>query len=130
MTGERVVPQLDYQRVEVGARIAALVLVFSLSVLTGSGSEDLRSLILLAVLAGVASVPVPNRTVRRWRPVAESLIAGLLIATSDPYDPALLPYLVVPSLTAGLRSGWSMAFITSGTAALAMLSRGLVQTEG
>ena len=130
MAGERVVAALDYRRVEIGARAAALVLVFSLSVLTGSGQEHPLSLLLLALLAIAASIPVADRRIRRWRPVAESVVVALLIATSNPYDPALLPYLVVPSLSAGLVSGWTMAVITAGATAIGLLARGLLEPDG
>ena len=46
--------------------------------------------------------------------LVEAVVAGLIIATVDPYDPSLLPYLVTPALSAGLIGGWSLAVITSG----------------
>ncbi len=52
------------------------------------------------------------------------------MAASDPYEPALLPYLVVPSLSAGLIGGWSLAVITSGATGLVLMSRGLVIPDG
>ncbi|MEO8329320.1 MAG: sensor histidine kinase [Candidatus Nanopelagicales bacterium] len=130
MTGEQVVTQLDYRRVEIGARAAALVLVFALSMFTGTGADHPSSLLLLAGLGIAASLPVNDLRIRRWRPAVESLSAALLIATSNPYDPALLPYLVVPSLSAGLIGGWTMAVITAGAAVVGLLSRGLIETDG
>jgi signal transduction histidine kinase len=121
---------LDYRRVEIGARAAALVLVFALSALTGTDNEHRRSLLLLVLLAVAAALPVGDRRIRRWRPVMEGILAALLVATTDPYDPSLLPYLVVPSLSAGLISGWTMAVITSGVTALGLLARGLTEPHG
>ena len=118
--------QLDDQRVEIGARVAALVVVFTLSVLTGTGADHPRSLVLLALIAIAATIPVGDRRLRRWRPTIEGLLAGLVIATTEPHDPALLPYLVVPCLSAGLLGGWSLAVITAGCTGLALFSRGLV----
>jgi signal transduction histidine kinase len=126
---DRVFTQIDHQQVEVGARAAALALVFTLTVLTGTGADHPLSLLMLAALAVAAVLPVRNRTIRRWRPAAEEAAAAAIIASTQPYDKALLPYLVVPALSAGLLSGWSMAVITTGAGAIVLMSRGLVEPE-
>ena len=117
-------------RVEIGARVTALVLVFMVSAVTGGLEDRPWQLLLLVPLAVVSVLPVDNASVRRWRPLAEACVAALLVAASDPYEPALLPYLVVPSLSAGLIGGWSLAVITSGATGLVLMSRGLVIPDG
>lgn len=130
MTAERVIAQWDTRSVEVGSRAAALVFVFTLSVVTGSGANDPSSMALLTLLAIAASLPVADRRLRRWRPPLEVMAAAALIATSNPYDPSLLPYLVVPCLSAGLIGGWSLTVITCGVAFLTLLMRGMIEPDG
>src|SRR4051812_31078223 len=127
---ERTLPHLSYWRVELGARVTALVLVFMVSAITGTLSNRPWQFALLCLLAAACLLPVRNQMLRRWRPLAEAALVSLLICTSDPYDPSLLPYLVVPSLSAGLVGGWSMAVITSGATGLVLMSRGLVVPDG
>ena len=57
-------------------------------------------------------------------------MAGLLIATANPYDPSLLPYIVTPALSAGLIGGWSLAVISSGAAMLGLLLPGVQGAGG
>lgn len=116
--------QLDNARVEIGVRAAALGLILAVSALTGAVDDLALQLLLLALLAVAAVLPVQNRSIRRWRPAVEALIASLIIATVEPYDPSLLPYLVTPALSAGLIGGWSLAIITSGATILGLLIPG------
>ena len=130
VSGDRVYTQIDHQRVEVGARAAVLGLVFVLTALTGSGARHPLSLLLLGLLAVAAVLPVSNRTIRRWRPVVEEAAAAAIVASTQPYDEALLPYLVVPALSAGLLSGWTMAVVTAAVGAVVLMSRGLLEPNG
>lgn len=114
MTRDRVLGQLDNQRLEIAARAAALALIYTVSALTGTADDLLLQLSLLTLLALAAVLPVRNRSIQRWRPAVEALVAGLIIGSVEPYDPSLLPYLVAPALSAGLIGGWSLAIITSG----------------
>lgn len=127
---DRRLAQLDDLRVEIGARVTALVLVFMVAATTGGLATRPWQLALLAVLAAAAVVPLRSPELRRWRPLAEGCVAALLVATSDPYQSALLPYLVVPSLSAGLIGGWSLAVITAGATGLVLMSRGLMIPDG
>ena len=127
---ERRVHQLSNWRVEIGARAAALVLVFTASVVTGSISAHPWQIPLLVTLAVAAVTPVRSATLRRWRPLMEAATAALLVTASDPYDPSLLPYLVVPSLSAGLLGGWTLAIITAGGTGLVLLLRGAIVPDG
>ena len=106
--------QLDYGRIEVGARAAALGLIFIVAALTGTARYLALEVVLLTLLAVAAVLPVNSRSVRYWRPTCEALVASLVISTSSLYDPSLLPYLVTPALSAGLIGGWSLAVITGG----------------
>lgn len=130
VTRERRLGQLNYMRVEIGARVTALVLAFMVSAATGNLAERPWQLALLVGLAVAAVLPVESAWIRRWRPLAEAVVVSLLVASSDPYEPALLPYLVVPSLSAGLIGGWSLAVITAGATGLVLMARGLVVPDG
>lgn len=122
--------QIDNLRVEIAARVTALVLVFMVAAATGGLAEHPWQLVPLVVLAGVSVLPVQNPFLYRWRPLIEACVAALLVATSDPYQPAFLPYLVVPSLSAGLIGGWTLAVITSGATGLVLMGRGLAVPDG
>ncbi len=116
--------QLDSNRVEVGVRAAALALIYTVTVLTGTAKELLPQLVLLTALALAAVLPVRSRAMRKWRPVVEAGLAALIIGTVEPYDSSLLPYLVTPALSAGLIGGWSLAIITSGTTITLLMAPG------
>ena len=126
----RLFDQLDDERVEIGVRAAALGLAYAVSVLTGTARDIAPQLLLLTLLAVAAVLPLNSRGFRRWRPVFEALVAGLLIATANPYDPSLLPYIVTPALSAGLIGGWSLAVISSGAAMLGLLLPGVQGAGG
>ncbi|MCZ3387857.1 MAG: GAF domain-containing sensor histidine kinase [Actinomycetia bacterium] len=124
MTRDRVLGQLDNQRLEIAARAAALALIYTVTVLIGTADDLLLQLILLTLLAIAAVLPVRSRALRRWRPAVEALVAGLIIGSVEPYDSSLLPYLVTPALSAGLIGGWSLAIITSGATIGVLLAPG------
>lgn len=126
VAGERVSTQTEHLRAEVGARVAVLALIYLLTTITGTGHDNPYSVLLLTLLAVAGALPVHNRMLRRWRPSVEELLAATIIASTQPLDVALLPYLVVPALSAGLIGGWTLAVITAGSAALVMLWHGVV----
>jgi signal transduction histidine kinase len=109
--------------VEIGTRAAAIGVVLLLSALSSTASAHWWSLILLTAVAVAGALPVRNPTLRRWRPVVEEALAAAVVVNSAPYDPALMPYLIVPPLSAGLVSGWRLAVTTSGTAAIVLVSQ-------
>jgi signal transduction histidine kinase len=119
--GRRLAPP-DHERLEIGARAAAIGLIFTVSALTGSLDDLVVELGLLAVIAVVAVVPVRGRNADRWRPPVEALLASVVISTASPYDASLLPYLVTPALSAGLVGGWSLAVICSGATVVGLLA--------
>ncbi len=129
VTRDRVLGQLDNQRLEIAARAAALALIYTVSALTGTADDLLLQLILLTALAVAAVLPVRSRAFRRWRPAIEALVAGLIIGSVEPYDPSLLPYLVTPALSAGLIGGWSLAIITSGATIVVLMAPDAIGAE-
>jgi signal transduction histidine kinase len=129
VTRDRVLGQLDNDRVEIAVRAAALALIYTVSVLTGTADDLLLQLVLLTLLALAAVLPVHSRRMRRWRPTIEAVVAALIIGSVEPYDPSLLPYLVIPALSAGLLGGWSLAVITSGATIGVLLAPGAFGSE-
>ena len=122
MAREGVLAQLDYWRLEVGARVAALATILTVSTLTGSLDDLIWPFVLLTLLAIAALLPVQSRWLRRWRPPVEALVSGLIIGLAPSYDSALLPYVVTPSLSAGLIGGWGFAVISTGATLVSLLS--------
>jgi signal transduction histidine kinase len=64
-----------------------------------------RDLVALAVVAVLASIPLPVSWLSRARPIGEAALAAAIIGSTTPLSEPLLPYLVVPPLAAGLLSG-------------------------
>lgn len=109
-------------------RFGVLALVGLLSYLNGlaGATVPVRDLAMLAGIAVLASLPLPRRWPwLRWRPVAEAVAAGAVIGLTDPLQTALLPYLIVPPLAAGLVSGIGFALLAS-TLSVAAVAGGRV----
>lgn len=121
MSRERALIGLNHQRLEIGARAAALSLILIVAALTGTAQDLVVEVLLLFLLAVAAVLPARSWSVQHWRPPVESLVASLVISTSNSYDASLLPYLVAPALSAGLIGGWSLAIITSGATIAGLL---------
>ncbi len=62
-------------------------------------------LLALVAIAVMASIPLPPSPITRLRPFGEAALVAALIGSSQPLSDPLLPYLVVPSLSAGLLLG-------------------------
>ncbi|MFC6238797.1 sensor histidine kinase [Longivirga aurantiaca] len=104
-------------------RFGVLALVGLLCYLNGlaGATVPVRDLALLAGIAVLASLPLPRGwTILRWRPLAEAVAAGAVIGLTDPLQTALLPYLIVPPLAAGLVSGISFALLASALSVAAL----------
>lgn len=104
-------------------RFGVLALVGLLCYLNGlaGATVPVRDLALLAAIAVLASLPLPRRwTWLRWRPVVEAVAAGAVIGLTDPLQTALLPYLIVPPLAAGLVSGIGFALLASSLSVAAV----------
>jgi len=108
--------------------LTARIVLYSLClVLTAAvpstGGRFIGTLALLFV-AVLASLPWPDR-MAWWVPVAEGVVAAAIIAGTSPLNEALLPYLLVPALGAGLSRGLRAVMLT-----VAMMGLVLVAARG
>ncbi|HET7901895.1 MAG TPA: GAF domain-containing sensor histidine kinase [Candidatus Nanopelagicales bacterium] len=113
------------EAIVVVVRVGVLGLCALLSVL-GEQEVPRTSLIVLAVMAIVMSIPVPVSSFSKARPIVEAAVAAAVIGGTSPLPEPLLPYLVVPPLAAGLLSGAlasSLATLTSLLVLVAMRAR-------
>ncbi len=92
-------------RVITAARVFALATALGLIVTTGRAVHLAVPFLMLCVLAGVMSIPAPTPVLRAVRPVAEGLLAALLLTSLGEAASALLVYLLVPPFVAGLQVG-------------------------
>jgi len=99
--------------------LALCVLLGYLSVLA-SARVPLESFLLTAIVAILASLPLPTPALRRLRPLAEAIAVGLIIGLGDPLPAQLLPYLIVPTLAAGLLAGASTSVAATAAEFLAL----------
>ncbi|MCA0328390.1 MAG: GAF domain-containing sensor histidine kinase [Actinobacteria bacterium] len=100
----------------------------------GAASFPSTQLALLAMVALLASVPLPWAAARRWRPLAEAAAAACIIGLGPTLAVSLMPYLVVPPLAAGLLLGivsaLGAAFVQfAGIVGLRAASGGLTGTS-
>jgi len=99
-----------FDRLNLTSRAFSLAAILGLS-LALFDTEAVRSTILLAAISATAmAADVSSRLFRGWVCLAESLLASLVIALSLPGALPLLPYLVVPSLIAGISVGVRAVF--------------------
>ena len=105
-------------------RFGVLALVGLLCYLNGlaGATVPVRQLAMLAGVAVLVSLPLPRRwTFLRWRPLLEAVAAAGIIGLTDPLQTALLPYLIVPPLAAGLISGVGFALLASALSTAALV---------
>ncbi|MGD9957240.1 MAG: GAF domain-containing sensor histidine kinase [Candidatus Nanopelagicales bacterium] len=105
-------------------RFGVLALVGLLCYLNGlaGATVPVRELGLLALIAVLVSLPLPRRwAILRWRPLLEAVAASVVIGLTEPLQTALLPYLIVPPLAAGLISGIGFALLASALSAAALV---------
>lgn len=95
----------SYERITVAARVFSVAAILGLVLLTGD-LVAVQAGILLAVMAG-ASTFAATRVQQQWVAGFEAVFIGLLIGLMLPSSSGLLllPYLVVPALSAGLSAG-------------------------
>lgn len=114
------------------ARAIMVLLCASLTALSTPKAGQIAAVGGLLVVAVLASVPWSER-IAWWIPTAEGILAAAVIAGSDPLNEALLPYLIVPALGAGLARGLWGAVITvvmSGLVVLGAKAPSLRTQEG
>ncbi|MCW2736406.1 histidine kinase [Nocardioides sp.] len=110
-------------RVTTAVRIFAIALVIGRA-MSSDGLSRLGVLImLLGLVAALASLVegVGTEAISRWVPLAEALLVGVVVAAELSRDEAILLYLAVPPLAAGIRRGWlsaTNAFLLSTAAVL------------
>lgn len=105
-------------------RFGVLALVGLLCYLNGlaGATVPVRELAMLAAVAVLVSLPLPRRwTFLRWRPLLEAVAAAVIIGLTEPLQTALLPYLIVPPLAAGLISGVGFALLASALSTAALV---------
>lgn len=99
--------------------LALCALLYVIGRSGGGSGPSWTPLLVLLVVAVMASIPLPISPLTRIRPYAEAAITAAVIGGSDPFAQPLLPYLVVPALAAGLVIGSAGAI--SGTALMAAI---------
>lgn len=102
-------------------RAGLLLLCATITLANDRSAGTVITVGLLAVVAIAATLRFPNKTLTRYQPVLESVLACVLMLLVEPLPDSLLPYLIAPSLAAGLVSGFQMAVMTSGLAGLTLL---------
>lgn len=110
-----------HARLLVGVRAGLIVLGAALGILSRDANLRPAPTLALLVIAAAASIPPRNEGVRAWLPVAESVAAAAVIASAVPLNEALIPYLLAPSLAAGLLGGAARAVTASGLAGIVLL---------
>ena len=110
------------ERVVAGVRVL-LVLGCGVLLLYASNDvgRDLVSIILLAVVATAASIPLPWPSARGLQAPLEAVLACGVVLTVEPLPEALLPYLLAPALAAGLFGGIRTSVTAAGLAGLTLL---------
>lgn len=106
-----------------GGALALCVLLYGLQ---EPPHPDRPPLAVLLAIAVMASIPLPQSPITRLRPLGEAALAAALIGSSTPIADTLLPYLVVPSLAAGLLLGAGGAVTTTAVSLLVLLSSRVV----
>jgi signal transduction histidine kinase len=118
-----VAPSVRTWRATTAVRVFALALAAGQALSAGSFKGAAAILFTLVMIALVSAVLEAGLAGRRspWIPVVEGIVVATLLVTSLPVD-ALLVYLAVPPMVAGLRHGWVTTVnttLTSGAAVLA-----------
>lgn len=111
----------DHHRLVLTARAVLLVLCIGLTAAEYSGLGAMLRVTGLVVIAALASVPIRPAGLARAQPYIEAAAATVFILAGDGPHDALLPYLLVPALQAGLAFGATASISTVGIAALIML---------
>lgn len=102
------------------ARVIVLALCVALAVSSGQAPELTVPLLALTGLAIVMSLPLPPAWAR-IAPIAEAALAAAVVGSTPGLPDALLLYLVVPPLAAGLLDGFVPALLASGMTAIALV---------
>lgn len=110
--------------------MAALALCAGLLGIAGVPDRPYLWISGLALAALIGSLPTPPvRYARGLQPVAEAVIAALVISRAGPTPDALLPYLLAPAFAAGLLNGVLWAITTAAAAESVITTVAIVSNE-
>ncbi|NYE38908.1 signal transduction histidine kinase [Nocardioides cavernae] len=114
-------------RITTAVRVFAIALVVGRAVSADGVGQVATLVVALGLLAALASLVerVGVESQHRWVPVVEAMLVAAVVGSEPTRDEAILLYLAVPPLVAGIRLGWlsaTNAFLVS-TAALVIGSR-------
>ena len=98
------------------ARVVFFGLCFGLTAITPGQDQRFTSVLALLVVATLASLRYPGSSWTWLIPVVEGVLAAAVIGHSDPFNTALLPYLLVPALAVSLSKGFSGVVATTALA--------------
>ena len=98
------------------ARVVLFGLCFGLTAITPGQDQRFTSVLALLVVATLASLRYPGSSWTWLIPVVEGVLAAAVIGHSDPFNTALLPYLLVPALAVSLSKGFSGVVATTSLA--------------
>lgn len=124
-------PQALGWRVATAARVFVLALAFGLTLsheTVKSTGVVLLGLVLLAAVASTLDAESPLPVVRLI-PMAEGMLAAILVVTSDGPVAPLLVYLAVPPVVAGVRTGWLTVVNTGLATGIALIGTWLGATD-
>jgi signal transduction histidine kinase len=108
------------RQVVAGVRFGVLFLSAVLAALVGQIRSVALPLVLLIILAIVATLPLGSEAGRKLSPLVEAALAVAIIVTPNTLPEPLLPYLVVPPLAAGVESGFAFAACVSAVSAVGL----------
>jgi len=100
-------------------RFAILLLCTLLSLL--SQQAQFHDLVVITLIALLISAPLPRSWFTTARPLLEGAVAAAIIGSATPLPEALLPYLIVPPIAAGLLSGTRTALATTTVSLLVLV---------
>jgi signal transduction histidine kinase len=115
--------------VMVVVRVGVLALCGLQLAIRTSGPAAGSQLAMLVAVALMASVPLPPTPVSRLRPLGEAALAATIIGSGLVLPTALLPYIVVPSLAAGLLTG-ALGAVSATVVSLLVLAVGRMVDDG
>lgn len=119
------------QRVVLAVRAILALGASALTLLQRHTVADTVAVILLLAVAVLASLPPPRtwRGAAAYQPVAEAVLACLVVLVPEPLPESMLPYLLAPALAAGLVGGARIAVTAAGLGVLVLLLGWLLGSE-
>lgn len=118
-------------RITTAVRVFAIALVMGRALSADGVGRVAALLMVLSLLATLASLVegIGADSVQRWVPFVEALMVSAIVAAEPSREEAILLYLAVPPLVAGIRHGWLAATNSFLVSAAAVLIGGRVSSE-